>query len=75
MMPGMMSMMGGMGMGAGMGTMADAPILNGQHADYVVDQLGQFASGERQGTIMNRIAAALSPSDRKAVAAFLSVAD
>ncbi len=66
-----MPMMGMMGHGM-MGMMANAPSLGGQHAAYVVDQLNRFAAGQRQGTVMNRIAAALTDTDRKAVAEFLS---
>lgn len=62
---GMMGMMGG-------GSMADIPNINGQHAAYTLDQLNRFASGERQGTVMNRIAASLSETDKKAVAEFVS---
>ncbi|MHB8408991.1 MAG: c-type cytochrome [Acidiferrobacterales bacterium] len=67
--PAMMSMMGGM--------MAPIPNLYGQHAPYLVEQLNNFATGRRQGAMMNgammnRIAAALSESDRTAVAAYLS---
>lgn len=72
-MMGGMSMMGRGMMGRGMmGTMADVPNLNGQHAVYVVDQLNRYARGERQGAIMNRIAAGLSEAQRKAVAEFVS---
>jgi cytochrome c553 len=63
-----MPMMGMMGRGA----MANIPNLNGQHADYIVQQLNRFASGERPATVMGRIAAAMSENDRKAVAAYLS---
>lgn len=59
---GMMGMMGG----------ANAPNLNGQHAAYLVTQLDRFADGQRQGTVMNRIAALMRPEDRKAIAAYLS---
>lgn len=59
---GMMGMTGG----------ANAPDLNGQHAAYLVTQLNRFADGQRQGTVMNRIAASMSPADRQAVAAYLS---
>jgi len=66
--PGMMGMMGpGM-----MGMMADIPSLDGQHANYVIDQLNRFATGQRQGTMMNRIAAALTEADKRAVAEFVS---
>lgn len=61
---GMMEMMGS-------GT-ANAPNLNGQHAAYIIGQLNGFASGERQGTVMNRIAARLSGVNKRAVAEFLS---
>lgn len=68
----MMGMMGMMGRGMmGSGT-ADVPNLNGQHATYMFDQLDKFTSGERQGTIMNRIAPALSEANKKAVAEYLS---
>ncbi len=60
-------MMGMMGPGA-----AAVPNLNGQHANYIIDQLDKFASGERQGTVMNRMAPALSEANRKAVAEYLS---
>jgi len=65
---------GGM-MGRGMMAMmraANAPNLNGQHAAYLTAQLDRFASGQRQSSVMDRIAASLSEADRKAVAAYLS---
>lgn len=70
-------MMGGGMMGGGMGGMmgpgtANVPNLKGQHAAYIVDQLNRFASGERQGTVMNRMAASLDDADSKAIAEFLS---
>jgi cytochrome c553 len=66
-----MPMMGSM---MGSGGSANVPTLNGQHAAYIVDQLNGFASGARQSAMMmmNRIAAALSETDKKAVAEFLS---
>lgn len=66
-MMGMMRMMMPM-----MGMMADVPGLNGQHAAYIVDQLNQFASGERRATMMGRIAAMLSETNKKAVAEYIS---
>ena len=60
-------MMGMMGMGR-----LDAPLLSGQHAMYIVEQLNRFASGERRGIMMNRIAAALTDQDRVAVAQYVS---
>ena len=70
----MMGMMGGRGMmGMMMGSgMASVPNLDGQHASYTMAQLDRFASGERRGTVMNRVAGALSPADRRAIAAFVS---
>ena len=62
-------MMGRMPM---MGMMANVPSLNGQHAAYIVDQLNRFMSGERQAMMMGRIAAALSETNKKAVAEYLS---
>lgn len=73
MMMGRMPMMGMMGRGMmGSGTTRNVPALNGQHAAYVVDQLKHYASGKRQDAMMNRIAAALTESNRRAVAAYLS---
>ena len=72
-MSGMMGMMGRGGMMGMMGSgMANIPNLNGQHAAYVIDQLDRFAASERQGMMMNRIAATLSETDKKAVAEYLS---
>ena len=71
-MPMMMGRMPMMGMRGMMGMMANAPNLNGQHAAYIVDQLNHFASGERQATVMGRIAAGLSETHKKAVAEYLS---
>ena len=70
----MMGMMGGGMMGRGMmgsGT-ANVPNLEGQHAAYIIDQLNRFTTGERQGTVMNRMAASLGEADKQAVAEFLS---
>lgn len=68
----MRGMMGG-GMGGMMGSgTANVPNLEGQRAAYVIDQLNRFATGERQGTVMNRIAASLNDADRQAIAEFLS---
>ncbi len=69
-------MMGG-GMGRGMGGMmasgmANVPNLEGQHAAYIVDQLNRFSTGERQGTVMNRMTAPLGEADKQAIAEFLS---
>jgi cytochrome c553 len=62
----------GMPMMGMMPMMANVPILNGQHSAYIIDQLNRFASGERQAMMMGGIAAALSDSDKEAIAEFLS---
>jgi cytochrome c553 len=46
------------------------PILQGQHAEYLVKQLTEFKSGLRVNPIMTGMAAALSPDDMRNVAAF-----
>lgn len=61
-----------MGMMPMMGMMGNAPGLNGQHADYIVDQLKRFSSGERQGMMMGRIAVMLNDTNKRAVAEYLS---
>ena len=61
-----------MGMGMMGGMMGNPPRLDGQHASYLLDQLNRFASGARPTTIMGRIAATLSETNRKAVAEYLS---
>lgn len=70
----MMGMMGGGMMGGGMmgSGAASVPRLQGQHAAYIVDQLNRFATGERKGMVMNRMAASLGEADKQAVAEFLS---
>jgi len=55
-----------------MGMSANVPNLNGQHADYIVDQLSRFATGERPAMVMGRIAATLSEGNRRAVAEYLA---
>ena len=61
-------MMGGMMNGGA----AAIPRLEDQHANYLVDQLNRYASGQRKNSVMARIAGALSESDRKAVAQYLA---
>jgi cytochrome c553 len=46
------------------------PILQGQHADYLVKQLTEFKAGKRKNAVMNGMAAPLSEDDIKNVAAF-----
>ena len=46
------------------------PILQGQHAEYLVKQLTEFKAGKRANAIMSGMAGALSEEDIKNVAAF-----
>lgn len=46
------------------------PILQGQHPEYLVKQLTEFKDGKRKNSIMNGMAAALTPEDVRNVAAF-----
>lgn len=46
------------------------PILQGQHPEYIVKQLTEFKEGKRKNSIMNGMAAALTPEDMRNVAAF-----
>ena len=46
------------------------PILQGQHADYIVKQLTEFKSGKRDNAIMKPMASTLSEDDMRNVAAF-----
>ena len=46
------------------------PILQGQHADYLVKQLTEFKSGKRDNAIMKPMASTLSDGDMRNVAAF-----
>jgi cbb3-type cytochrome c oxidase subunit III len=46
------------------------PILQGQHADYLVKQLMEFKSGKRDNAIMKPMASMLSEDDMRNVAAF-----
>jgi len=75
-------MMGGGMMGGGMmgrgraspATTGPVPILPGQHAPYLIDQLKRFADGKRPSPVMGPIAAGMGASERAAVAAYLSAA-
>lgn len=62
-----MPMMGMMG-----GGVQNAPRLKGQHAAYILKQLDAYASGQRRGSVMNRVAESLNEQERKAVAEYLS---
>jgi cytochrome c553 len=46
------------------------PILQGQHAEYLVKQLTEFKAGKRANAIMAGFSATLSEADMKNVAAF-----
>ena len=46
------------------------PILQGQHAEYLVKQLTEFKSGKRANPVMSGMAGALTEEDMKNVAAF-----
>jgi cytochrome c553 len=46
------------------------PILQGQHAEYLVKQLTEFKAGKRKNPIMSGMAAPLSEEDMKHIAAF-----
>ena len=46
------------------------PILQGQHAEYLVKQLTEFKSGKRKNPVMSGMAAPLSDDDVRNVAAF-----
>ncbi|HEX4511075.1 MAG TPA: c-type cytochrome [Burkholderiaceae bacterium] len=46
------------------------PILEGQHADYLVKELTEFKEGKRANAIMKPMASMLSPEDMRNVAAF-----
>ena len=46
------------------------PILQGQHADYIVKQLTDFKSGKRDNAVMKPMASMLSEDDMRNVAAF-----
>jgi len=46
------------------------PILQGQHAGYLVKQIEEFKSGRRENPVMKAMAAPLSADDMRHVAAF-----
>lgn len=73
--PGHMAGHGAMMHGGPMGMMAKmgpVPHLAAQTPAYTSAQLDDFASGARANPVMSRIASALSPADRQAVAAYLA---
>lgn len=56
----------------GNSTMPANPSLAGQGYDYLLKQLANFKSGERQNAIMSGMVASLSPADMKNLAAYFS---
>ena len=48
------------------------PILQGQHAEYLVKQLTEFKAGKRANAVMSGMAGLLTADDMKNVAAFYS---
>ena len=48
------------------------PILQGQHAEYIVKQLTEFKAGKRANPVMSGMAAALTPEDMVNIAAYYS---
>ena len=48
------------------------PILQGQHAEYLVKQLVEYKAGKRANAVMSGMAGLLSDDDMKNVAAFYS---
>ncbi len=46
------------------------PIIAGQHPEYLVKQLAEFKSGQRDNAIMKGFASTLTPADMQNVAAF-----
>lgn len=49
------------------------PSLAGQHAGYIVSQIGAYKSGDRQNALMSPQAAALSDEDTADLAAYYSI--
>jgi cytochrome c553 len=50
--------------------LAANPILQGQHAEYIVKQLTEYKSGKRKNAVMTGMAAAVRDEDVKHIAAF-----
>lgn len=48
------------------------PSIQGKSADYMVQRLMAFKSGEREGTVMNRIAKGYSDAEISAIAKHLA---
>ncbi|HZW13014.1 MAG TPA: c-type cytochrome [Noviherbaspirillum sp.] len=56
---------------AGNSTIPQNPKLSGQHAEYVIKQLADFKTPQRNNPVMSGIAKGLSDEDMKNVAAYL----
>ena len=48
------------------------PILQGQHADYLVKQLQEFKAGKRKNAVMSGMVATLSEEDMRNISAFFA---
>ncbi|HVK93465.1 MAG TPA: c-type cytochrome [Noviherbaspirillum sp.] len=57
---------------AGNSTIVQNPKLAGQHAQYVVKQLADFTTPQRNNPVMSSIAKALTEADMKNIAAYLN---
>lgn len=57
---------------AGKGGTPGFPVLAGQHADYIVQALKKYKSGERNNPMMAGVAAGLSEQDMADLAAYFS---
>ncbi|MGH8221787.1 MAG: c-type cytochrome [Woeseiaceae bacterium] len=60
---------------AGQEVTPPAPVLSGQHEDYLVHALNQYRDGKRPGTVMAAFTASLSAADLAAIAAFYAAQD
>ncbi|WP_119166812.1 c-type cytochrome [Algihabitans albus] len=58
--------------GAELGGSGAIPTLRGHSADYIRFTLTAFKDGERQATVMNRLAAGYSETEIEALAVYLS---
>ncbi|MGQ0430723.1 MAG: c-type cytochrome [Gammaproteobacteria bacterium] len=56
----------------GVGTLPENPTLAGQHAEYLVQALGDYRAGRRRNAIMGPFAAQLGKEDIAALAAYFS---
>jgi cytochrome c553 len=54
---------------------AQAPIIGGQYADYIVRALKDYKSGKRENAVMKGLAANLSEQDMEDIAAYFARQD